>query len=245
MSDNPIQSARRVSYRALCLGTLIKRHSLEMAMLNMRDLPDTIQEGWKQEHEGIHLHLKKWIIEEKIVDHFSSDERLLLDAELGDWQQLDRAKIYWRCESLGMLMWALDVVVAPYYDTQFDLETLLNPLDLMSPTIDFVWMAQLRDSTVIHQARDLAQMWHWRAYATTQGMDSEQIKSRADEMYTNGNLPEVIDGDFPARGKSYAQLTDEEFTKVASIAKERHYALSWLCQPDTDWDDISTDVSQV
>lgn len=243
MADQPIQSARQVAYRALCLGTLIKRHSLEVAINNIDDLPHVIQDGWQQEHEGIHLHLKKWVVKEKILNHFSSDERLLWDAELGDWQQLDRAKIYWRCESLGMLMWAMRFVDVPYYDTQFDLEAVLNPLDLLNPTIDFVWMAQLRNDTVIGQARDLAKIWHWRALAKVNNIDLEQIKQMADKMYTAGNLPDVIDGDFPARGKAYSQLDDDDYTKVASIAKERHYALSWLYQPTDSWDDVITDVS--
>ena len=242
MAENPIQDARQVAYRALCLGALLKRHSVETAMLSLNDLPPEIQDGWRREHEGIHQHLKKWVLEEKILGYFSSDERQLWDANLGKWQQLDRAKIYWRCESLGMLLWAMEVVEAPYYDTQFDLETLLLPLDLMSPTIDFVWMASLRDADVIHQARDLAQQWHWRAQAQTQGLDVETIKKVANEMYTAGNLPEIIEDDFPALSKSYAKLDNEELTQVSSIAKERHYALNWLCKQSGDWDDVPTQI---
>jgi hypothetical protein len=62
----------------------------------------------------------------------------------------------------------------------------------------------------------------------------------AEATYASGNLPHLVDGDFPVMGKGYAQLTDEEFTKIASIAKERHYALNWLCKFNDDWDNIPT-----
>ena len=253
MSEYPIQPARDVAYRALCLGTLLRRNALEMGIRSLNDLPDAIQDGWKREHEGIQQHLKQWIIEEKIAGYFSSDERLLIDAGLGDWQQLDTVKVYWRCESLGILLWALGIVDVPYYDTQFEAEALLEPLDLMNPIIDFIWQATLRDAKVIHKARDLAAKWHWRAGITQQqqrgdklpeGLSyAELIQQTAEAIYTAGNLPPMIDGDFPVLGKAYAQLTDEEYTVISSIAKERHYALNWLCRRGEDWDHVPTEPS--
>ena len=256
MVEYPIQSARTVAYRALCLGTLLRRNGLELGMRSVGDLPDTIQEGWKREHEGILQHLKTWVIEEKILGYFSPEERLLLDAELGDWQQLDTAKISWRCESLGTMLWALEIVDSPYYDTQFDTDSLLEPLDLLNPTIDFIWQATLREADVIHDARHLAQKWHWRASITQkqehnaplpEGVLSyaELIKQVAEETYAKGNLPEIIEDDFPVMGKAYAQLEDSEYNTISSIAKERHYALGWLCKLSDDWDDVPTNTDDI
>jgi hypothetical protein len=253
MSKFSIQSARTVAYRALCLGTLLRRNALEIGIRSLGELPDTVQDGWKREHEGIQQQLKAWVIEEKIYNYFSSEERLLIDSELGDWQQLDTAKIHWRCESLGIMLWALEIVDTPYYDTQFDADGLLEPLDLLNPTIDFIWQASLRDADVIHDARHLAQKWHWRATITqrqarnaplSEGITSyaELIKQVADATYSMGNLPNIIDDDFPVMGKAYAQLTDEEYSIISSIAKERHYALNWLCQMSDDWDNVPTET---
>lgn len=252
MPDYSVQSTRQVAYRALCLGTLLRRNALEMGIRSLNDLPDAIQGGWKREHEGIQQHLKQWVVEEKIVGYFSSDERLLMDAELGDWQQLDTTNIYWRCESLGILLWALEIVDAPYYDTQFDAEALLEPLDLLNPTIDFIWQASLRDANIIHNARDLAEKWHWRAHITQQqqrgdklsnGLSyAELIQQVAEATYATGNLPNLIDDDFPVMGKAYAQLTNAEYSIISSIAKERHYALNWLCRMSDDWDNVPTET---
>jgi Domain of unknown function (DUF4272) len=252
MSEYPIQSTRQVAYRALCLGTLLRRNALEMGIRSVNDLPDGIQDGWKREHEGIQQHLKQWIVEERILGYFSPNERQLMDAELGGWQQLDTMTIYWRCESLGILLWALEIVDAPYYDTQFDAETLLEPLDLMNPTIDFIWQASLRDAGVIHHARDLSEKWHWRASITqrqqrddklSDGISyAELIKQVTEETYSTGNLPSVMGDDFPVLGKAYAQLTNEEYRSISSIAKERHYALNWLCHMSDGWDNVPTET---
>jgi len=113
MSNYPIQSPRTVANRAMCLGTLLKRYGLEQGIYSVDDLPDDIRDGWQREHEGIHQQLKKWCMEEKLTRYFSDAETLLVDAKLGDWQQLDRAMIRWRSESLGMTLWALGVVQVP------------------------------------------------------------------------------------------------------------------------------------
>jgi hypothetical protein len=44
-----------------------------------------------------------------------------------------------------------------------------------------------------------------------------------------GALGSSMEQDFPAKGKAYRDLTDDEFSLVMSIAMERHRALNWLC----------------
>jgi hypothetical protein len=247
MTQYPIQSARTIASRAMCLGALLKRHGLEQGMHSVNDLPDEIREGWKHEHKGIHQHLKAWCIEEKLTSHFSKDEQLLIDATLGDWQHLDLAAVKWRGESLGMMLWALGIIEVPYYDMQFDTESLLDPLDLMNPTIDFMWQADVIDGKFIQKARDLAELWYERAQFEEEqrnnpsGRDDELevvIRTIAGGAYEDGNLPELIDDDFPVLGKAYHALDDEEYEKLAPIAKERLYALNWLCQYSDDWDSV-------
>ena len=57
-------------------------------------------------------------------------------------------------------------------------------------------------------------------------------------------LFEAIDGDFPAFGRPYAQLTADEWFQVTSIAMERHRALNWLCgyAPGNKWEETPTDT---
>lgn len=252
MSVHRIQSARTVAYRSLCLGALLRRSGLEISMTRLSELPEEIRVGWRSEHEGIHQRLREWLQEEKISNYFSSNEQQLIDAELGDWQQMDLINVTWRVESLGMMLWALDVVEAPYYDTQFDPDTLLEPLDLLNPTIDFIWQATLREPEIILQARDLAEMWHWRSRTTQlrkRGVTppdgksfDDIIRTMAEKAYAEGNIPEILDGDLPVFNKPYTQLTEDEYTAVTSIAMERHYAMNWICGYSENWDSVPTDT---
>ena len=48
--------------------------------------------------------------------------------------------------------------------------------------------------------------------------------------------------DFPAFGKAYRNLSEDEYEQATSIAMERHLALNWLCGYDSDWDETPTDT---
>ena len=54
----------------------------------------------------------------------------------------------------------------------------------------------------------------------------------------------MIRDDFAVKGKSYAELSPEEWSEVQSISIERHRALNWLCgySPHNDWDTTPTDT---
>ena len=53
---------------------------------------------------------------------------------------------------------------------------------------------------------------------------------------------EPIDDDSPAFGKTYRDLTDDEWSTMHSIATERLYALNWLCGYAANWDDVRCDT---
>lgn len=57
-------------------------------------------------------------------------------------------------------------------------------------------------------------------------------------------FPATIDGDFPAKGKAYRNLTEMEWSEVRSIAMERHKTLNWLCgyAPGNCWDETPTET---
>jgi hypothetical protein len=68
------------------------------------------------------------------------------------------------------------------------------------------------------------------------------IRMTAQAAAKDGNIPPCIDGDFPACGKPYRDLATEEWSRVRSIAMERHLNFNWLCgySVDNDWDRTPT-----
>ncbi|MCB9865755.1 MAG: DUF4272 domain-containing protein [Phycisphaerales bacterium] len=172
-------------------------------------------------------------------------------------QQIDGT---WRLEAAQTLMWALGLLPKlPPYDSLAEPE-VLKPVPCQE-TAGFIAQARLRDAAEIDQARDLAEFWHWRCRTReliergevlepneamkSAGLNSfdDIIRMAAQRGAEDGSFAS-IDGDFPARGKAYRDLTADEWSEVGSITRERHFALNWLCgyASGNRWDKTPTDT---
>ena len=173
-------------------------------------------------------------------------------------QQLDGS---WRLESVQVLMWALCLIhELPAPDTQANLQ--LSKSDVLNDPATFLNSARLRPQTEIYHARDAAELWHWRSrteqfiregrpFPSNEATIRQGLRSYQDIVHRSaiaaqerGDVPLVIRNDFGVKGKSYGELSEEEWSEVQSISMERHYALNWLCgySPNNDWDQTPTDT---
>ena len=242
MSQLRIQDARAVAYRALSMGALLKRGKLEVST----------QDYSTQTDVASHQKLNHWLITENIQSHLSETEQYLLAKPLGTWSERTLTMVGWRTEALGTMLWALNRLDdLPAYDTQFEIDTILAPLDIFQPTIDFIWLASLRSDEDLPQSRDQAELWNWRSRARElermgvrppEGVSfNEIIRFTTERAYQNGHIPMPIYGDFPVFDKSYAHLNPDEYALVSSIAYERYSALSWVCEITSEWESIRID----
>ncbi len=172
-------------------------------------------------------------------------------------QQVDAT---WRVESAQVLMWALgSIPKLPAYDAQADHDLLKAIPSANIPA--FISSARLRKESEIDRARDDAELWHWRS-RTRQLIEEGQEFAVDDQTraagfnsyddivrFTVRKLAEegrirAIAGDFPAKGKAYRRLNEEQWSEVRSITMERHFALNWLCghAPGNQWDKTPTDT---
>lgn len=232
-----------VCYRALSLGAVITRGGLEQGLKS--DHPDATR--------GQAGHLSGWLEYEGVYPYLSFQEAMLLDKEPGTWTQQEIINASWRVETLGVILWSLSIFgdLQPY-DHIFNLDEVLPPLCMLRPIEEFMRHARLRSFDRIAEARDLAELWHWRARTTRiqrGGVEPpfgmtfpEIIKMAAEKAHEDGAIPSPIGDDFPAFGKPYAELREAEYKVATSIAVERHYALNWLCGYSEDWDATPTDT---
>jgi hypothetical protein len=167
----------------------------------------------------------------------------------------------WRSVSFETLLWALGVIEElPPYGIMPGPEILQTHYS--DSLTSFLNDARLRDAGEIRKAREIAQSWHWRSRTryliergdkfpsspsfVQQGFHcfDDIIRFVAGEMYKIGELPQLIDGDFPVYGKAYRDLNEEEWSNVQSMSMERHFALNWLCgyAPNNAWDATPTDT---
>jgi hypothetical protein len=162
----------------------------------------------------------------------------------------------WRLESLQILCWGLGFLFdIPPYDQLADREFLKR---IPTDETTFLNEARVRPRTVIDKQRDLAELWHWRSRtrqliergdALDPALQTAEVHSFDDivrlaarKAHENGDLLPPLDDDFPVRGTPYRALSAEEWAEVASITRERHFALNWLCgyAPGNRWDETPT-----
>jgi hypothetical protein len=79
-----------------------------------------------------------------------------------------------------------------------------------------------------------------KKYPPPKGWTYEKIIKAAAQHWQKQGLFKAIKGDYPAFGKSYAKLTEDEWQSCRSIATERLYGLNWLCGYAADWDRVPT-----
>ncbi|GAB5492205.1 MAG: hypothetical protein Phog2KO_24200 [Phototrophicaceae bacterium] len=242
MSQLQIQDARAVAYRALCMGALLKRGKLEVSA----------QDGLKNADTKYHIALNQWLIDENILQYLSETEQFLLAKPLGTWSDRTLTMVGWRTEALGVMLWSLNRLdTLPSYDTQFETHDILEPLDIANPTIDFIWLANLRSDYDLRQGRDQAELWNWRSRARElqrmgvrppEGVSfNEIIRFTTERAHRNGHIPNPIQDDFPVFNKPYAYLNPDEYALLSSIAYERYSALSWICEISSEWESIHID----
>jgi hypothetical protein len=151
----------------------------------------------------------------------------------------------WGGESLGALLWALQLVELEPYDVPFRTDAVV------SVELD---QAALREAEDIELERETARLWHWRARTAAlraagalelpaaYASFDQLVASTAMRGFEEGLLPAPLRGDFPAYGTVYRQLEPGQRAEAFSIAFERHRALNWLCGAGRGWDDVPLDT---
>ena len=151
----------------------------------------------------------------------------------------------WRGESLGTLLWVLQLAELPPYDRPFD------PNEVVATSLEG---ASLRDPPALKLERESARLWHWRARTTElQASGNPELPGRyatfdqliaatAMRGHDQGVLPPPLRGDFRAYGKIYRHLSPDQRAEAHSIAAERHHALNWVCGYGDSWDTVPLDT---
>jgi hypothetical protein len=197
--------------------------------------------------------MQSWTERTGMGEALSSREQALRDKPFGTWTEQEIIGAGWREEALLVIEWALGIVdYMPPYDQQADASDLIERL-LSKPMDETLSGAALRPPEIIIRARNTAELWLWRARTTTLQQDPEKYPPPASFTYERiiavtaehsekDGLFTTIGGDFPAFGKPYSQLSDDEWSIMRSIATERLHGLNWLCGYSTDWDEVRTDT---
>ena len=212
-----------VALRALCLAAVSTAGAYATALVAEPDAAGEVDEAAAD--------LIEWVEEDGVEPGLSDGERALLESPLTEWSDLQRVAAGGRAESLGVLLWALSLVdELPPWDEPFD---AVEEVPLGETPDELSERSRLRAAEELERARDVADLWQWRAAAA--GGDLDVVGGTARSAFDAGDIPQPIDGDFPALAKAYRDLDELEGLLVRSIASERHTALVWLCGGEAGW----------
>lgn len=194
----------------------------------------------------------------KLWDQVSPNERTFFSTTAITMTQRQRIEASWRIEAALVLAWALRRIAnLPPYDVDVNPQFLKS---LPKDPSEFIATAELRPQAEIDRRRDVAELWHWRSrtreliergepFPSNQDFKRRGLRSFEDivrlaaaKAAQDGVIDEPINGDFPAFGKAYRDLSEQEWAKIRSITMERHFALNWLCgyAPGGRWDETPT-----
>lgn len=188
-------------------------------------------------------------------DAMTPGERAFIRAVPPEVSHRTYVDVSWLMESADCLLWSLGLIDRlPAYDTQADVEHLARvPADSARVLVS---SARLRPMEAISRARDIAELWHWRA-RTRQLQESGEpvrlpegmtltriVQITAEQAASDGLFDAPLGNDFPAFGRPYRDLSPDEWSQAMSIAVERHRAFNWICgyAPGNRWDETPTDT---
>jgi len=240
--------------RALCLAAVVTRANAEY-LVGLDEPVPLFVELTGVEPKDAPLRIDQWLSRERLTAGLSLNERALLNMAAGGWPKQDLLNAFWRREALMAILWSLRIVdPMPPSDVQLELGDLLRSVGLLKETSQFRKVASLRSAEEVRKMRDHAEFWLWRA-RTTQLQNSpdssndpriskeklEVIIAQAAEAGEQKGLFRCIEGDFPAFGKPFRRLSEDEWSLMNSICRERLYGLNWLCNVDgVQWDHVRT-----
>lgn len=259
-------SRRPDSHDAARRLTILKFVVLHATTAMPRGMMQAIFEGGNEEEkanftrevEQTRNALQNALRTHRLWDLVSPDERTFFSTTAITMTQRQRIEASWRIEAALVLAWALRRIAnLPPYDVD------VNPQFLKSLPRDpseLIATAELRPQAEIDRRRDVAELWHWRSRTRELNERGEPFPSNLDfrrrglrsfddivrlaaaKAAQDGVVDEPINGDFPAFGKAYRDLSEQEWAKIRSITMERHFALNWLCghAPGGRWDETPT-----
>jgi hypothetical protein len=248
-----IRSVDEVASRVLCLAAVISRAQAEF-LIDSHEVEPGFSYFLGGKPEEVPRIIQRWVDQEQLDRYFSPRERIMMAKPAGEFTRRDRLDGWWRREALMVLDWSLRIIEPmPPADTRVPTEDVLESAWLLRNTSSFRRAAKLRSVEEISDQREIAEFWLWRTRRLPRQPSSveefskneksmEALRASADHAAATGEARgffKRINGDFPAFGKAFRDLSDNELDLITSISMERLHGLNWLCVIDGfDWDDV-------
>jgi hypothetical protein len=239
-------TAPEVARRLLCVVASSFRASMEVDPRGPH-LPAFLQPDEDRKD------LARWAKKEKLTKSASISETYWWTSPVGDLEDDDVEGAATVGYAVLPLLWALQHLqdMPPVDVTDENTRRAMSDLPLYKPIAPFVAAASLRPHAEIEAAREVAELWLFRARMLEEedeetGKVPAQLKRElaariARAQSAGADLP-LVHGDLTVLGKPYSKLDEDEQDACYALAIQRLRALNWLCGYAADWDHVPVDA---
>jgi hypothetical protein len=185
-------------------------------------------------------------------DAMTETERALAETTILTMPIEQQAEAASWLESACVLAWALGLIeTLPPWDAPAD-RGLLSKVPIPAELAAFRARARLRPIEDLERARSVAELWSWRGrtreleeggFTLPDDLARDGVKKLEDlvrvtaaHAQVEGAIEQVVDGDFPVRGRAYREIDETTGAILRTIAAERLRALDWLSGRIDRWD---------
>jgi hypothetical protein len=239
--DIEIRSSVEVRTRILILGAILRRLAIESAPLDGQT--ESIADAFDE---------REWLREQGLSRDLTPAEAALLDNSIGSIPAEAIVETSWQGEAFATLCWAIRTLDMPPVGIVFDpgpvIDNVPRPWDDVHGWLDDPTIAT--EAEVVRE-REIAEIWYWRvrtevlrrSSSPAEGQEYEDaIQDVAFEALDAGLIPTLHERDFPVKGGSIRELSENEIDELVAITSQRLRALNWLCGFGASWDDVPLDV---
>ncbi|ACK41497.1 conserved hypothetical protein [Dictyoglomus turgidum DSM 6724] len=232
--------------------TVINR-AISVAVFFLRAQAEAIYSSSKDEEilkieKNFFDEVEDWMEDENIINILSTREKLLLGKEIGKWEEMEIFLSLSYLEDLGILLWALSFIdKIPPYEEGFKLNDVIDLIPVLKSREEFENRAKLRNYKELMKEREIAELWYFRwklgrmmkeNYKLEEGKSyDEAIKILTEKALSLGAIKEILENDFPIKGRPFSHLEKEDYIYISNIIIERYLTLNWLCGYYKSWDE--------
>jgi len=234
--DDPVAiapSAERVAARALVLSGIVCRSAIE------GDAGNPKAEAFRED-------VLSWTRDIGLVEEAESNELALLECKLGGLSDRQRIDASWRAEGLAVLAWALGRCQLPVYDKRADPYPIAQALGFRETRRDTVLAVPgLRSLEEISDLADTLFTLHWRMRQYSLDRKPMNFGEFANTAWF-GPLSlmglRLVSDDLEVRGAPVWDASEEDWSEVLSIARERQQAANWLTGQELVYSQVTCDT---
>jgi hypothetical protein len=188
-----------------------------------------------------------------LYKELTSNEKILLEYEIGAWPMRIHTQYSWHIEAVGCLLWSLDQLNPfPDHDKVFDTTAVDKYFGDVTNRDKPGWTTRLlekefplRNGVEIQRQLKRAELVYQRCLIGSFIRDGKRkmTTKRYEDLfpYAEYDLPIGPSGDLVVEGKEFCDMSHDDEGNIAPLGLIRIQTFRWVMDPSDGWDNLTVD----